>query len=653
MTLRLEAWGRILSATEFALTSCVRSSANEPGPPASEVARPGSVDAAEITSQTSMAGWQLGAVYAYTAKLTSTVAFGDQPNPLELNLESRVEVIPIEVTTEAITIHVAMRGPDIESGTAGRRDGLHVVARELEESTCFFVLSGGRVREMRVPRGLSAIAANTYRSLGAGLQFSRSTDNANRYSATEYDAMGKYEAQYQQAGARHLWHKRKERYLELLGPSDRPANAPAAVVPKVVASEGSIRLTADGRPEEVSLRDEVEMRGSQVAVHSTSSLLLQPAPTEPFASTRQESGAAAPSVADLHARFRQADRIAADQPYAVESSPEALDDARIGGLSFSDVVSSLESMDKEKPSTATDHGGAPDQGEIDVQKRARLFIALCAILRKKPDAIGLAVAKIRARSPAASVLISALGSASNPAAERALLELSRSKSIGDDLKSHVINALGQTRRPSVLAVEGLKAMLAEDPFSPRVLYGLGTYARHLRDQGKTEEAVAIGELLLARLQAASTSSSLITVLRAIANSGYRPALAKLMPHLEDPRHLVRAAAVRAVQSMPGSEPEDVIASRLQHDTSVEVRLSAIAAARARAPSDQLVRALVDAATSADSPHVRYGAVETMCAWLAKRPDLRGSLLRVANGDQEVRIRQRTRACMVEPRALGI
>jgi hypothetical protein len=191
----------------------------------------------------------------------------------------------------------------------------------------------------------------------------------------------------------------------------------------------------------------------------------------------------------------------------------------------------------------------------------------------------------------------------------------------------------------------LEAMLEDDPFNATALLGLGTYARHLRDEGKAEAAAAIGQLLVETLGRAKRPLERMHSLQAIANSGYAPALPAVLPFLRAPEETERANAVRAIQSMRDPSVDALIASPLASDPATNVRLSAIEAARVREPSDVLAHALESAATDAPDAHVRYRAVELVVQWMKQRPDFRATLERVARTDQEATVRDRAKAAL--------
>lgn len=327
--------------------------------------------------------------------------------------------------------------------------------------------------------------------------------------------------------------------------------------------------------------------------------------------------------------------------YSTAGSIESLDRARIGGLTFDQAVAGLERVEREHPTADNATGlGAEERAEQEkvLGERSRFFVALAAIFREQPKTIALAMNKIRAKSPVTPLLVEGLASSSSPVAQSALVDLMNAKGTDPELRNRTILALSRTPRPSDTSIQAFESILKADPFNDQALLGLGTYSRRLRDDGNMTESAAIGDLLLSRLARAGTKTALISVLQAITNSGYDPALPAVVPFMSDEREPVRAAAVRSVQSMRGREVDAVLADHLRDEPSTLVQASALMAAKVREPSEVLTPAVEAVAGAASDAHVRYRAVEVLRSWSARRPDVQATLERVARLDPEARIR---------------
>jgi hypothetical protein len=637
---RVLAVGCLIASTEGCVTvhpgeaGQNRRTAGAAAPPASVLPADASAAAAALDPGTR--GWEPGKRYRYEVKLTTAIAFGQGASAFDFDLTGNVDIDAVFVTPQMMTAYLVLPDAKIASRVAGTQPDFDKVAAEIRAKSCSFTLSGGRVVGMRFPAGLSATAGNAYRAVAAGLQFAHAIGDAERYSAEEYDTTGRYVAEYAYDPSQNVWHKRKQRYLGLLEPRGATTNLAGRVMPEIISSKGDVRLSLDGRPEVVVAEDELRINGAQAPVRSKTVVSLESRP--PMA--RQPT-------ANLGALIDKLIPLPANEPYGAVAAG-ALDSARINGMTFGAVVARLEQLAKDRAGATTQdvvNGNAlapadPAKAERSTQEDQQLFEALSALYRQQPQTIAQATAKIRAKSPAADVLIDGLGVAGTPAAQSALVELMGAKTIDADLRNRAGTTLARTANPDEGSIDALKALLVSDPYKAKALFGLGTYSRRLRDAGKSAQAESLGEFLVARLKMADSELALITVLRAITNSGYAGALPALAPYMKDERELVRVAAVRALQSMRDPKVDEILASNLTSDPLSSVRLSAIDAAKVRDASDALVRALTDAALNDSDAHVRYQAVELMTQWTAQRPELHAALEQIARADQEPRIRQR-------------
>jgi hypothetical protein len=606
-----------------------------------EAAASASAMEASATLDTHTRGWDAGTRYIYDVKLSSAVAFGTGTNSMDFDLTGTVVIVPSTITPETSTLFATIGESAIVSRDPGSQSQFDKVAAQIRSTGCFVTLAGGRITELRVPMSLSPIAANLYRSIVSSLQFARSIETADHYAATEYDTTGRSLVEYTIDATEGVWIKHRVRYLELLGTKKLPSNLPARIVPQVLVSQTRVQLSPDGRPLRVDAHEELALNGAQAPVHSNTTISLASRPSEPLRGL----------APDWSALLSETKRVAADEPCSAAPPIEALDDARIRGMDFDHVVARLEEIAKDQRGPAAAGSGVAVQGTDDQAKRQsveedfRLFEALAAIFRKQPATVGRAIQKIRSKSPATEVLVDALGSASSSEGQGALIDLINAKTTNLALRNRAVIALSRTSRPDQRSIAAFKAMLSANPFSEEALFGLGSFSRLLRDDGKATQAAQIGDLLIDRLRAASTTPEVIAVLRAIANSGYTPALPQVAPYLSDEREQVRVAGVRALQSMQDATVDNLLASRLVSDAASDVRVSVIDAAKVRDPSDVLARALASAATEALDPRVRYRALELMIRWIPWRPDFRSTLERIAQVDAEERIRKRARAAL--------
>jgi hypothetical protein len=616
---------------------------SERNAPAAAESRPGMPASAAASSHPTPSaapepltrGFSMGERYRYSMKLSTSVRFEEDRAAFDFDLFGDVELRAVRVKPEAAMLYATITNVRVVNRVPETQSDLDKMRAELRQHGAFFTIAGGRAGELLVPSGLTAMAASTYRQIAASVQFVHAEPKAERYTADEYDTTGQYVAEYSRGADGRAWSKRKQRYTALLGAAPG-TNGASKIVPEIVQSSGEVRLAASGQPVSVKLMDELVIKHPQLPVRSKLAIELEAiAVTAPVADP------------DFIALLSKTRRYAATDPIVEAPSEAELDDARIGNLDFATILRQLEELGRAQKPVEVGPDRAPpaltpqqeEEKRSVVGEQARLFGALSATFRKTPPTIERAVAKIRAASPAADALVDALGSASTPAAHSALGKLLDSMPLGSEQRGRIIVTLARVQRPTPEATLALRAVLEKEPFQAGALYGIGSHARLLRDQGRIEEVKVLGELLVQRLARADDALELGTVLRAIANSGYDAALPSVLPFLDDKRTEIRSAATWAMQSMLDARVDPLIAKRLAADESSEVQSAAIDAARLRQPSDPLAAALSAAGTGAADAHVRYQAVELMLLWLPARPDLRGAVDKIARLDAEPRVRR--------------
>ncbi len=590
-------------------------------------------------------GFVLGKFYGYRLKLTTGIALANGPKAYDFDLTGNVGLLPVQVSAESVTLHVSIPDAAFVTRVAGSNPEFKRIGEELRGTGAFFTLKGGLVSELRVPPGQAPMVSTIYREIAAALEFARAADDRHSYTATEYDTSGRYLAQYDLDPSSGSWQKQKLKYLEVLGAQNAAQNRPLPV--PAVTSKSQVRLAPSGRPESVVQNEQLTLSSAQMPVNSELSLELVATGEQP----------AQPNEERLAALLEGTHPVAANEPLGAAPSPSSLDAARIGSLTFEQILRELEkiadtqaaSKAKAEADPSTDALPLSDderiEAETQIKEDSQLFLALSALIRQKPGTVAKILAAVHRKSSASFTLLDALGNSSSPEALNALAGLIKTKSLPPLLHGRAINALARTPAPNAASITALKALLEADPFDRKAIYGLGTYSRRLRDAGKAKEAAALGEFLVARLPLAKVPMDLVTGLRGIANSGYAPALPKLLPYLSDDRDKVRVAAVRALQSMHDPQVDGILAARMRTDTSSKVRVSAIVAAQVRKPSDELASGLASAGMASSDATVRYRAVELMVRWLPERPELRATLEQVAQRDTEARVRDFAKAAL--------
>lgn len=629
-------WLLFLAAAGCARTGTSGGGATETGPaPTTSASATAETPLAEIAP--AGASWTVGKRSAFRLTLTSALAFGDQANKFDFTVTGNLMVVPTVASGRHSSLFMIVEKAGIQSRTPDPERQFQAIAEQLSKHGCFVEISNGQVTELRFTPDLPPMVVNVYRTIAAAIQVTVPASQRDHFEIKERDGTGEYTAAYDGAGD-HVWSKHKLSYSKLLGKSTgSSASTFTGILPQVQSSKGEIQLAENGRLLRVNVRDELKIRGAQVPVNSTTEVKLD----------ADEVSDSAP-VQDWRTLGQRLTRLGADEPYVQAADSQAMsnsmDDARINGQTFEAVVDKLRATAVSRQAAARVNAangtGKASDAAVIAQQETGQFVALAAMFRRRDSDVGKAVKRLRSDGVVADTLVDALSSSGSPAAHRALAELLTAKDIDPKLRQRALGGLALTPRPSPIAIQALKGELGRQPFSASALFGLGSYARFYGANGDSAQEKALGELLIERLKNTDDIVPRIVVtLQAIANSGYSGALTDVTQRLTDRRAPVRAAAIRAVQFMPGPQVDQLVANTIATDKETEVSVSALAAAKVRKPSDILVQALTNAARAAREPKVRYESVELLTQWSKERADVRDVIQRVATSDSEETIRK--------------
>jgi hypothetical protein len=627
----MRAWAfALVSSVGFGPLGCRSTPDSEPPSPAASAPLP----ASSASFDTATPGYVAGHRYTYRLKMTSKLKFESRGDLYDFDLMGELELASLRVGPSGTELRAKLRNARVQSRVGGQAEFERILGQF--EQPFAITLAGGLVRETFLPKELNPLVAGAFRSIGAALQVARPATAASTWSADEYDTTGSYSAEYRlAAGDPTRIEKRKSKYSSVLLAKGQPKPA-VELTPKVSASRGEIRTGGDGRPLSITLDDELSLQGAQTPIASRVSISLT-------AEGQAERADAEPSLELLRA---QNERFAADEPYASRVPEAVIDQAKINGMSFATITDRMEELAREARSKKPpkDGEGRPVAAE-QTQEDSRLFVALGATFRQRPDTIATALEKIRADSPAKFAFVDALGAAESAEARDALIALSQPATKDLKLRTTALVALSRSERPTPEGAAALKALIDDQEIGTQALYGVGSYSRRFRDKGDVVQADALGQVLLSRLASAPNEYRVVEALRAISNSGFAGAFDKARGLLEDRRERVRAAAVRALRSMLLPEVDPLLVARLVDDSARDVRLAALETMQSRSPNDTLVAGLKNSSSTSD-PHVRYRIVELMVRWRSQHPDLRASLEAVAANEQEPKIRDLAKAALL-------
>lgn len=494
-----------------------------------------------------------------------------------------------------------------------------------------FELNQGRLERLHMRGSVSPFSTSIATTLAAALQYRVASGTS--WTTEETDASGQYSVLYTLgASASHVT-KTKKSYQGVRLPSVMPMASTMDLTPRIVSSSGALHID-QGRLMHVRLREELEVALTTVSpLRSRTDIELTQRSVEKSAGVSSWQQLLASTVPVTPGRA-----VTTSQP-----KPE-LDETRIGNYTFDTALSEL-----QKDSAPSSHGHGADNldandSEQKLRERSRAFSAMVAILRSRPADIERAVTTIGSRSPACKPLLDALGSAGTPAAQQALAKLAQTAKLNLEVRKQAAFALTRTPHPTPDSVQVLMKNMDDKVLRSYAIYGLGTYARRLRELGEVALSNQASEALLTQLES-SKESNRVDVLRGIANSGYAPALSRVRPLLLDADPSTRTAAAEALRLMPGPDVDFLIAAHMGADENQNVRLAALNAAGLREPNDQLVAAVVDTVENAPDSQSRGKAVRLIERWLPKRPELRGHLQRVAWSDSRDGVRKLAQAAV--------
>jgi hypothetical protein len=150
--------------------------------------------------------------------------------------------------------------------------------------------------------------------------------------------------------------------------------------------------------------------------------------------------------------------------------------------------------------------------------------------------------------------------------------------------------------------------------------------------------VRLGELLLARLRASTSSGERADVFSALSNSGYAGMLDAISIYLDDPDSRTREQAMRALRLVRHAELERLVAAKLR-DAAPGVRLAALEAAEHLGASAASAVAVQNGALHDDNANVRLRALRLLIVWKERVPEVLATIKQVAAADPSQPIRQ--------------
>ncbi len=556
------------------------------------------------------AEWAVGEARVFAAQLDTRVTTGGE-TLVEVALTGSWKLTRLTATRMVGEFEVARlklaKSPESEAR----------VRAALAEAVVFELSEGGTVSGIGFEKGEQpdaafALSRGLLRSLASSFQISKPAHEAARkWTASELDFSGPYDAAYERTGPRSLL-KSKRTY-------------------------GACSSCGSTKAQTRVLRSHAELGLSDDAITPLNLVTLSS-----DEATQVEAGGPMPNMASetkvklrLASRFAQGSALVAlnDRARGIRLQPldersldkrAIIDDAKLAGTTFASLSDEISRLD--------------GQGKRASGPRARAFAQLATHLRYDQSAVSEALRRIRAGDPQRDTLIDALGNAGSEMAQSALRDLFGEQGVTESDRQNVVLALSFTPKPSEATTKLLGANQDDRVLGRQSRYGLGIAAYHLREDEPARAATIVSGLE-ERLAMAQTEQETIEYLRALGNAAQPSSLEAIKPYLQHVNASVRAAGANALRRIPGAFVDGLLASALNTDPSREVRLSAANALDYRERSAQLVSALESSLSTEGEREVRLQSTRIAVKWAAQQPRLRELLSQLSQHDPDKKIRE--------------
>jgi HEAT repeat protein len=569
-----------------------------------------------------LVSWTRGDEYTYRVELSSSSKADSSPNSIAFKATAALR-LHTQISGNATQFHAQLFDVDVQTVA----DSGAPFPQKLKEDLSApwgFELASGAFHAIRARGGLSPFAFGILNTLAAGLQSPIDGGDGGVWDHEEADATGTYHARYSAGADRTELTRVKTAYEPRTLPGQKLFFGQMKESPSVIASQATLGLRGTDLFR-LRSHDELEANVSAASkVHSMTDLSLTLVDHSPDRQAPDWAGLMGSTVSTPPG-------VLAVQP---DVDPYDLTVAK--DLTFPQALAAAEKENTPAKGSSVNPMQMAAADEATAGSRQRAFTELVALLRTRPGTVPLAVAAIDKGSSARFMLLDALGSASTPEAQAALVAYARRPKPAD-LREKAAGALIRTPRPVGASVDTLVDLLNDPALRSYAIMGLGTYARQLRERGSADLANRASGALFPLLDTKKASER-VEILRGIANSGDARAFPLVRPLLDDPNEVVRAATIDAIRLMPNPEVDALVAGRMGPAQPLAVRLAAIDAARLRGAHEPLLSSVKAAAIASGDAESRLRAVMLLARWIPDAPDVRATLEQVASSDSREAVR---------------
>ncbi len=319
-----------------------------------------------------------------------------------------------------------------------------------------------------------------------------------------------------------------------------------------------------------------------------------------------------------------------------ESSVAGRERAEVAGRSLEELLGELEAI----------MAASPRGSAAAMEARHRLAL----LIRHDAGALARAEMLLAGGSAArARMLVTALGEAGSPEAQRLLGDLIGDPDRDESLRQDAILALVQTERPTASLAGSLAAVAAgaggatSDRLSRSALVMLGGLASRTGDAAAREALEAIDGASSARLEGGDPAWEK-AYLSALGNAAHPGVRDRVAPWLQSEDAELRRRAVRALRSVPSRDALIDLRQALLGDHDEAVRAQAFDAMLGRAES-LAAETVAHALENDPSPRVRRHAVVQLGLRARRDEDARALLRRAATRDSSEEVRREARRAL--------
>lgn len=580
-------------------------------------------EGAPAGSATFETDWPVGRTAVYGIEWKST-ALAEQLDPKthapspqvvsDFKIAGELQLTRIPGPRSQVLLYADLIHPSLDIRLQeGRTTGHRAEAtKELDEPFLIELNRDGLVERVRIPQNIGTTGFAAFKSIAALIQRSNRETARESWVAVEADLSGRAELTYSLTG--RTLKKEKLRYLSLVQGVGIGAQSSQDAQVTITESRHIHQLGKSwfSPAEEISVDESTQIELGGAFAPMTSRVHLQ-------LSLKSVSDSGQESLPSFLPDKFQATRL--DQLPSEEIQLREREQRSVDGRSVAELTESIVELEQQKPR--------------DRKTEARIFSALKSKMRLDAGAREEAERSIRADENR-MLLLDALGSAGTPETQALLVKLISELNLGrEQTRSSLIN-LSMSENPTDETIHALKERTDDPSHGMQATFGLGSAAFHLRNT-RPQEATALVQDLVKRLESTSDETQKATLLKALGNTGNNLSLPSCEEYIKAASLHLRSAAADCARLIDGPRADMILATAVR-DQENTVAKTAINAALQRTYSSLLAEPLTEIVLSDRAKHLRITATQVLVGWMKDQPSLIATVRQVANNDPDDELR---------------